>query len=312
MRTTEQTTQLHERAIALRLAGKSRREIKELLGPMSNTTLNDALQGVPPPDWTRRPNAKDGRRAEARELRAQGLSYDEIVARLGVSKSSISLWVRDIPRPPRLSYEENRRRSAEGSHQYWATERQVRAAQRADEVATAAATIGDLTDREILIAGAIAYWCEGSKNKPNRVHDYLAFINSDPALISFFLRFLATAGVSRSDLTFRVHIHESADVVAAQQFWLDFTGADPSQFKKTTLKRHNPKTLRTNVGESYQGCLRIDVRRGRALYRKIEGWVSAVTASSRLARRSPGLYSRYRPSIHTAAGIVTLSDHYPA
>ena len=82
---------LRERAIALRCEGKSRREIKEILGPMSNSTLNDALQGAPPPDWTRRPNAKDELRAQARELRANGLAYHEIAERLGVSKSSVSL-----------------------------------------------------------------------------------------------------------------------------------------------------------------------------------------------------------------------------
>jgi DNA-binding CsgD family transcriptional regulator len=122
---------LRERAIALRLEGKSRREIKALLGLAGGSTLNELLRGVPPPDWTRRPNAKDDLRAKARELRANGLSYNEITARLGVSKSSVSLWVRDLPGPPRISYEENRRRSAEGVRQYWAKERQLREAHRA-------------------------------------------------------------------------------------------------------------------------------------------------------------------------------------
>ena len=98
--------QLREQAIALRRAGHSRREIKALLGITSNATLDRALRGEPPPEWTRRPNAKDEVRARARELRSQGLDYEEIVAALGVSKSSVSLWVRDMPRPPRLSYEE--------------------------------------------------------------------------------------------------------------------------------------------------------------------------------------------------------------
>jgi DNA-binding CsgD family transcriptional regulator len=97
MRTKEELKVLRERVIALRREGKSRREIKDILGLMSNRTLDDALQGVPPPEWTRRPNAKDGVRATARELRAKGLAYHEIAARLGVSKSSVSLWVRDLP-----------------------------------------------------------------------------------------------------------------------------------------------------------------------------------------------------------------------
>jgi transposase len=107
---------LRERAIELRLEGKSRREIKEILGPMSNSTLDRALQGTPPPDWTRRPKAKDDLHAQARELRAQGHDYEEIANHLGVSKSSVSLWVRDMPVPSRLSYEEQaairRRRAA--------------------------------------------------------------------------------------------------------------------------------------------------------------------------------------------------------
>jgi hypothetical protein len=62
----------------VRLAGKSLREIKQILGPMSNSTLHEALRGTPPPGWTRRPNAKDKLHAEARDLRRQGLTYKEI------------------------------------------------------------------------------------------------------------------------------------------------------------------------------------------------------------------------------------------
>ena len=87
----------------LRRQGKSRRQIREALGPMSNATLNEALKDEPPPEWTRRPNAKDGLRARARELRGQGLDYEEIATALSVAKSSVSLWVRDLPTPPRLS-----------------------------------------------------------------------------------------------------------------------------------------------------------------------------------------------------------------
>jgi len=277
MRTREELNSLRERAIALRRDGRSRREIKEILGPMSNSTLNDALQGVPPPDWTRRPNAKDELRAAARDLRSQGLDYEEIAGELGVAKGSVSLWVRDMPVHPRLSYEECRKRSAAGSRRYWEAERKVREAHRNSERIAAATEIGELTDREILISGALTYWCEGAKSKPHRRSERVIFINSDPALIRFFLRFLEVDGIARRDLILRVHIHETADVEGAQRFWLELTGAEPSQLRDPVLKRHNPKTVRKNVGDTYHGCLRIDVRRSGELYRKIEGWVSAVT-----------------------------------
>ena len=187
---------LRQQAVALRRAGRSRREIKEILGIGSNATLDRALRGEPPPEWTRRPRAKDDLHARARVLREQGLDYEEIAAALGVSKSSVSLWVRDMPVPARLSYEECRKRSAEGSRLYWETERPAREAQREAVRAAAADQIGVLSKREILIAGAIAYWCEGTKSKPHRRQDCVVFINSDPGLIKFMLHFLAAAGVA--------------------------------------------------------------------------------------------------------------------
>jgi transcriptional regulator with XRE-family HTH domain len=279
MRTKQELKLLREQAVTLRRQGKSLRQIKQILGPMSNVTLHDALRGVPPPDWTLRPNAKDEQRAKARELREQGIDYEEIAAALGVAKSSVSLWVRDLPRPARLSYAECRKRSAEGAQRYWAAERPVREARRAAERAAAAAQIGDLTDRELLIADAIAYWCEGTKSKPHRRSDRVIFTNSDPSLVRFFLRFLEATGTTAENLAFRVYIHESADARSAELFWLKVTGAQPEQFLSPALKRHNPKTVRKNVGEDYHGCLRIEVRRGSGLYRKIEGWAEAIMSA---------------------------------
>ena len=71
MRTKEELDRLRERAIALRREGKSRTEIQAILGLAGRSTLNELLRGVPPPDWTRRPNAKDDLRDEARQLRAE-------------------------------------------------------------------------------------------------------------------------------------------------------------------------------------------------------------------------------------------------
>jgi transposase len=276
MNSTKSPDGRREQAIALRRAGKSRREIKEILGVGSNATLNELLAGEPPLESTRRPNAKDDLHAKARCLREQGYDYNRIAAELGVSKSTVSAWVHDMPWPEQLSYEECRKRAAEGARRYWETERRVREARREAVRAAAAADIGSLTQRELLIAGAIAYWCEGSKNKPHFRHDRVVFMNSDAGLIMFFLGFLDAAGIGRDRLIYRVQIHESADVAAAEQFWLALTGATPDQFRQTSLKRHNPKTVRKNVGSNYRGCLRVDVRRSSELYHQIEGWVRAA------------------------------------
>ena len=59
-----------ERAIALRKAGLSRRQIRDRLKVHNNDILNRLLEGEPPPEWTKRPNAKDDLRARARETAA--------------------------------------------------------------------------------------------------------------------------------------------------------------------------------------------------------------------------------------------------
>src|ERR1700743_1214638 len=142
MRTLQDRTQLREQAISLRLAGRSVREIKDALGPVGKRTLSAALKGTPPAEWTLRPNAKDDLRKRARELRIQGLSYSEIVARLGVSKSSVSLWVRDLPCPERFRYVHSERRQ-EGLRRY----NEARTAGHMAETEAVAAGVGNPTDR---------------------------------------------------------------------------------------------------------------------------------------------------------------------
>jgi hypothetical protein len=223
---------LKEQAVSLRRAGKSRREIMEILGPMSNATLNDALREEPP------------------ERAGPG-------------------------------YAESRRRAATGAQRYWAAERPAREAARAAVSTAAAADIGALTAREIVIAGAIAYWCEGAKSKPYRTSEQIRFINSDPGLIRFFLKFLEQAGVSRERLRFCVHIHHSADAEAAVRYWAGVAGADPAQFYRTVLKRHEPRTAWPDVQADYHGCLQVSVTGSAALYREISGWARGVMTARR-------------------------------
>jgi hypothetical protein len=71
----------------------------------------------------------------------------------------------------------------------------------------------------------------------------------------------------------RIQIHERADVGAAEEHWRHVLGLPDLVFAKTTLKRHNPKTVRKNVGADYHGCVSIYVRGGAKLLQQAEGWV---------------------------------------
>lgn len=239
----------------------------------NNDWLREALRGVPPTEWTRRPDARDDLRAQARELRARQYTMLEIARELGVAKSSVSLWTRDMPREGRISSEEIRARKAARapsmSRAYWAEESPRREAARRAISEQAAAEIGPLADREVLIAGAIAYWCEGLKNKPHRRSNRVRFTNSDPGLIRLILRFLTLAGVERERIRCRVAIHERADVAGAEQLWRQVTQLPGEQFDRTSLKPHNPRPGRLNVGVGYRGCLDVTVLQGLMLYRQI-------------------------------------------
>ncbi|MEV4870206.1 hypothetical protein [Streptomyces syringium] len=211
--------------------------------------------------------AKTDMKARARELRRAGKTYDEIVAELGVSKSSVSLWVRDLPKPP--TPPERLRRMTEAR---WEPHRREQAAKRKQTKEAATREIGRMTDRDLFLLGVGLYWAEGSKSKPHRLQETVIFINSDPDMISVYLAWLTLLQVEPERLRYRVMIHESADVAGAERYWADLVGVDATGLDRTTLKKHNPKTVRKNVGENYRGCLVVRVLGGADLYRRIEGW----------------------------------------
>ncbi|MEU2521485.1 helix-turn-helix domain-containing protein [Streptomyces pseudogriseolus] len=260
---------LREQAVALRRAGLSRRQIRDRLRVDNNDILNRLLQGEPAPDWTRRPNAKDDLRAQARQLRLQGWTYDQIQVELGCSKSSISLWVRDLPKPERRAPSEQARLA---NRLRWEHELAVRDEQRRRTKEAAALEIGPLSDRDLFLAGVALYWAEGAKDKPYQRRENVLFVNSDPGVITLYLAWLDLLGVERDRLRYRVMIHMTADVEGAKRYWADLVGVDVSTFQKTTIKKHNPTTVRKNVGDTYRGCLVVRVSQGAELYRRIEGW----------------------------------------
>ncbi|MER5944801.1 hypothetical protein ABT127_01920 [Streptomyces sp. NPDC001904] len=268
---------LRAQALALRREGLSRRQIRDRIHVDNNDLLNRLLEGEPPPDWTGRPNAKDDLRDRARELRLQGWTYDRIQLELGCSKSSISLWVRDLPKPARQDASERAKLAA---RKRWEHESAVREDARRQTKDEARRAVGPLSDRELFLTGVALYWAEGTKDKPHARRETVTFVNSDPGMIQVFLAWLDLLGIDRDRLRFGVLVHESADVTGIERYWAGLTGAPRSAFYKTTLKKHNPKTVRKNVGESYRGCLVIKVRRSAELYRRIEGaWYGIVGAA---------------------------------
>lgn len=264
---------LAQRAQVMRAEGATYAQIKAALGVGSSTVsrlLGTSGKGRPAP---RIPAEV---REEACELRRQGLSVPEIARELGIARSTAWLITKDIPWTPTR---DPAARRAEGARSYWRAESERRDRSRRQAQSAAAESVGHLSDRELLLAGAALYWAEGSKAKPWRRQERLVFTNSDPDVIRLYLAWLRLLGVSSDQLTYRVGIHESANVVAAERYWAEIVGITPEALAPTSLKRHRPVTSRRNTGDHYHGCLVVRVRRSAELYWKMSGLWSGLVSS---------------------------------
>lgn len=179
--------------------------------------------------------------------------------------------------PAKAGPQANPEEAAAISRRGWEAKLRIRDEERQHTKEAAKQAIGNLSARELFLVGVGLYWAEGGKDKPYDRRENVTFVNSDPGMIKVFLAWLDLLGVERKRLRFTVMIHENADVASAEQYWAELVRADRSAFNKTTLKRHNPKTVRKNVGDSYRGCLVIKVLKAADLYRRIEGsWYGIV------------------------------------
>ena len=69
------------------------------------------------------------------------------------------------------------------------------------------------------------------------------------------------------------------------RWWAEAVGVPPNRFRPASFKKHNPRTVRRNVGERYRGCLAVSVRESRDLYWRglhwyVEGLVAGMTGEA--------------------------------
>jgi transposase len=272
------TTDLANEARRLRAEeGLSVAQIQRRLG-VGRGALRGWLRGISPPAWTRRPRAKDDLRERAVAMRGGGASVDEIADALGVSKSSAYLWTRHLPftRDPVAAAARLKAAAAARAEAQWGARRRELAGRRAEVALHAEEAVRTIGVRELMLIGAVMYWCEGSKAKPWRTQYELHFVNSDVGLLRLYLAFLEVAGVDRADVVCRVSIHETADAEAATRWWMEQLGLPAGCMRRPTIKRHKPNTTRRNTGDGYHGCLIVAVPRSRELYWWIEEAMAGI------------------------------------
>jgi len=193
---------------------------------------------------------KTAEKLEAIGLRKQGTSVPEIANKLNVAKSSVSVWVRNIPLSPtaekRLLKKISAGQLAGGKSRHNAVI--VREAEYLQLALEKIKKINSTKEHRLSYC-ALIYWCEGAKSA-----NCVDFTNSDPQLISLFLRlFRSCFIVSESKFRVSLHVHSYHNIDTQIHFWSDVTGVPKQQFIKPYQKPHTSKTMRDN----YQGCVSI-------------------------------------------------------
>ena len=141
----------------------------------------------------------------------------DIATALGVSKSSVSLWVRDVEFTP------SPRRTGAQRRPHPAHEAKLRQIEELN--AEGVARIGVLSDEAFLVAGVALYAGEGAK----RDHE-VKFANTDPRMVRFFCaRLRRFFEIDEARLRLCVYLHQGLDLDAAQVFRSGVTGIPVGQ-----------------------------------------------------------------------------------
>ena len=213
-------------------------------------------------------------RSRAIRLRKLGWSYNVISRRLGVAKSTLSHWLREVPYEPnesvKRSIREGPARAAYRNHQ-----RKLAAILRAKEFA--AREIGELTKRDLWMLGLGIYIGEGAK-----LYESIRIINSDPQVVGLAIKwFRDMCDLRDGNFSIAVHCYPDTSIAEALKFWSKITGLPSNRFGKTQIDKRTNKSNKKRRKLPY-GTVHITIKslgnpyHGVLLHRRIMGWIEAA------------------------------------
>ncbi len=193
---------------------------------------------------------------KAIQLRHAGLSYTEILRKIPVSKSTISLWVRDTAltkeQQKRLSLKrDSQQRGLRSIHKnFWS--------KRCAAFNAGLAIFKKLDNNPDFIAGLMLYWAEGTKKK------HAIITNSDKNMIKFMVVwFKKFFDIEPKELTASLNLHSGQNEKNMIDFWRKITGIPYSNFQKSFIK---PEGTGHRKNILYNGTIKIRVRGGGSTY----------------------------------------------
>jgi len=209
---------------------------------------------------------------KAQFLRKKGLSVKEIQKKLRVSRSSVSLWVRDI----QLSKKQlerlylNKKTGALRGSIIGAKKKQREREDLTRKLITEGRKeVGNISTRDRFIAGIVMYFAEGDKKD-----GHIGFCNTDPNAIRFMVDWIRKfCNLPKEKLRGALYIHDDLDEKKAKKYWSELTGIPLTQFTKSYIAKNNLNRLRKK--KHIYGVFRVSTS-SVVLHRKLMGWINRV------------------------------------
>lgn len=210
--------------------------------------------------------AKSLKKLEAIKLRESGMSIKEISSYIEISRSTVSVWCRDVILS-KTQKEKLYRKMVDAGHKGRLMGAEANKNKKIEILnhsqKLAEKEIGHLSKRDIDMITLGLYWGEGSKDKQGR----FVFVNSDPNTILLIIHWLKISmNVDKSFLCPQLYINnqhkDREDTVIL--FWSKKLKLPRSQFRKTIFITTPHKKIYANH-DTYMGVLHLTISKSSVL-----------------------------------------------
>ncbi len=208
-------------------------------------------------------------------LRKSGHTYSEILRKVPVAKSTLSLWLRSVNLSKQQVQKITKKRK-EGIKKGWEVIREKRIVKTKIIKEISEKEIKKINKKEFWLLGICLYWAEGTKEKDYRTGERVAFSNSDPEMIVFFLKWLRKIClIKNQDIIYELCLHKNKELKKIKKYWIHKLSIDKNLLR-VYFKKDTNSNYRKNKGSEYKGLMKIKVKKSTDLNRKIAGWISGL------------------------------------
>lgn len=193
--------------------------------------------------------ARKEERRKAIELRLQGKTYSEIRSKFNIPKSTLSNWLTKYP----LTTEQLQR---VGNKRFLQIERyrQTRARQREERTRRIYHEEQQywlpLSERELMLAGLLLYWGEGSK----ATRSHISVSNTDPRVITFAYYWMRNClKIRPQKIRVLLHLYSDMNINKERRYWQRILHVPESNFSKPYIKMSTRAGL-TQKGFGHGTC----------------------------------------------------------